>query len=103
MKINFIPKFITLLAGAIVCIISIVNDMDTTYSLEILLATLVIFYLIGSIAKVLIQKVLEGNMFVKQQAISSLDMPLPLDENRQETEDTEQAPVQNGDVENEEE
>ena len=103
MKINFIPKFITLLAGAIVCIISIVNDMDTTYSLEILLATLVIFYIIGSIAKVFIQKVLEGNMFVKQQAIGSLDMPLPLDENRQETEDTEQAPVQNEDVENEEE
>lgn len=103
MKINFIPKFITLLAGAIVCVISIVNDMDTTYSLEILLATLVIFYIIGSIAKVLIQKVLEGNMFVKQQAIGSLDMPLPLDENRQEAEDTEETPVKGENAENEEE
>ena len=103
MKINFIPKFITLLAGAIVCIISIVNDIDTTYSLEILLATLVIFYIIGSIAKVCIQKVLEGNMFVKQQAIGSLDMPLPLDEKRQEAEDTQEAPVKGEIAENKEE
>ena len=65
MKLEFIPKFITLLAGAIVCIITIVNDMDTVYSLELLLATLLIFYIIGVIAKKIIQKVIEGNMFVK--------------------------------------
>lgn len=66
MKLEFIPKVITLLAGAIVCVITIVNDMDTIYSLEILLATLIIFYIIGQIAKKIIQKVIEGNMFVKR-------------------------------------
>ena len=65
MKLEFIPKFITLLAGSVVCIITIVNDMEVVYSLELLLATLVIFYIIGLIAKKIIQKVLEGNMFVK--------------------------------------
>ena len=104
MKINFIPKFITLLAGAIVCIISIVNDMDTTYSLELLLATLVIFYIIGSIAKVLIQKVLEGNMFVKHHDTIGLEMPLPLDENSKEAEETEEAvSTEKEEAENEEE
>ena len=47
MKTEYIPKVITLLAGAVVCIISIVRHMDTTYSLEILLAALIIFYIIG--------------------------------------------------------
>ena len=51
MKAEFIPKFIMLLAGAIVCIITIVNGTDVTYSLEMLLATLIIFYIIGLIVK----------------------------------------------------
>lgn len=77
MKLEFIPKFIMLLAGAIVSVITIVEDMDVTYSLELLLATLVIFYIIGLIAKKIIQKVVEGNMFVRQDgaAVEHIDMP----------------------------
>lgn len=67
MKTEFIPKFVMLLAGAIVCIISIVRDMDVTYSLEVLLATLIIFYLIGCIAKKIIEKVKTSNRFIRQQ------------------------------------
>lgn len=78
MKLEFIPKFITLLAGSVVCIITIVNDMEVVYSLELLLATLVIFYIIGLIAKKIIQKVLEGNMFVKNTDDNTLqDIELP--------------------------
>lgn len=77
MKLEFIPKFVTLLAGAIVSVITIIKDMDVTYSLELLLATLVIFYIIGLIAKKIIQKVLEGNMFVKQQKAHEKDMDIP--------------------------
>lgn len=84
MKLEFIPKFIMLLAGAIVCIITIVNDMDVTYSLELLLGTLVIFYIIGLIAKKIIQKVVDGNMFKRQQGQKDenveLPEPNPLDE-----------------------
>lgn len=77
MKLEFIPKFITLLAGAVVCIITIVNDMDVVYSLELLLATLVIFYIIGLIAKKIIQKVLEGNMYKKdtESAMQNIELP----------------------------
>lgn len=77
MKLEFIPKFITLLAGAIVSVTTIVNDMDVTYSLELLLATLIIFYIIGIIAKKIIQKVMEGNMFIKRQdaAVENIDVP----------------------------
>lgn len=75
MKIDFIPKFVMLLAGAIVCIITIVKDMDTTYSLELLLGTLIIFYIIGLIAKKLIQKVIAGNMFVKRDGGIHMEIP----------------------------
>lgn len=79
MKLEFVPKFIMLLAGAVVSIITIINDMDVTYSLELLLATLIIFYIIGLITKKIIQKVMESNMFVKQQTEDSemedIDIP----------------------------
>ena len=92
MKIDFIPKFVMLLAGAIICIISIVNDMDTTYSLELLLGTLVVFYIIGLIAKKLIQKVIEGNMFVKRNN-GGINMELP-----PEQEESQEQPAGEGEV-----
>lgn len=77
MKLEFLPKVITLLAGAIVCVITIINDMDTVYSLELLLGTLIIFYMIGSIAKKIIQKVIAGNMFVKRHDGNERSIPIP--------------------------
>ncbi len=66
MKTEYIPKVITLLAGAVVCIVSIINHMDTTYSLEVLLAALIIFYIIGCVTRRIIEKVITGNRFVKE-------------------------------------
>ena len=43
MKTDVIPKIITLSAGAVVCIVCIVKDIETVYSLKVLLATLIIF------------------------------------------------------------
>lgn len=96
MKIDFIPKFVMLLAGAIICIITIANDMDTTYSLELLLGTLIIFYIIGLIAKKLIQKVIEGNMFVKRNS-GGINMELP-----PEQEESKEQPAEEEDALNEE-
>ena len=78
MKTEYIPKIITLLAGAIVCIISIVKQMDTTYSLAVLLAVLIIFYIVGCIARRIIENVMISNRFMKEQS-----------ENSQEEEDSE--------------
>lgn len=71
MKTEYIPKITTLLAGAIVCIISIVKQMDTTYSLAVLLAVLVVFYIIGCIARRIIENVMISNRFMKEQAEES--------------------------------
>lgn len=72
-----------LLAGAVVCIITIINGTDVTYSLELLLATLIIFYILGLIVKKVIQKVLEGNMFVKQDEDTSKNVDVAQSENEE--------------------
>ena len=67
MKLDFIPKFIMLLAGAVVAVMAIIRDLDTTWALELLLGTLIVFYIIGLIAKKIIQMTIEGNMFIKRR------------------------------------
>ena len=95
MKTEFIPKFVMLLAGAIVCIICIVKHMDTTYSLEILLAVLLLFYLIGSIAKWVIEKVIISNRFTKEKS-ETRKIPEDLEEEKREPEDDETEPGTDG-------
>jgi uncharacterized membrane protein YqjE len=90
-KTEFIPKFIMLLAGAIVCIISIVKHMDTTYSLEILLAVLIIFYLIGCLARWIIEKVMVSNRFMKEKTVELMESDKQGEEKEKSPEDVEEA------------
>lgn len=73
MKSEYIPKVITLLAGAIVSIILIIRDTNVTYSLEVLLATLVIFYLFGLLTQYIIMRVEKSNHFIQQQRDEELE------------------------------
>lgn len=73
MKSEYIPKVITLLAGAVVSIILIIRDTNVTYSLEVLLATLVIFYLFGLLAQYVIIRVEKSNHFIQQQRDKDLE------------------------------
>ena len=83
MKTDYIPKVITLLAGAVVCIVTIVKGTETTTALEYLLATLIIFYIVGIIAKVIIKKVIDSNSFIKKE-IEDLELE---EDNKKENED----------------
>ena len=47
MKIRYIPAGVTLLAGAVASLICLMKNYDVTYSLEVLLVTLIIFACIG--------------------------------------------------------
>lgn len=73
MKSEYIPKVITLLAGAVVSIILIIRDTNVTYSLEILLATLVIFYIFGLLVQYVIMRVEMSNHFIQQQRDKELE------------------------------
>lgn len=86
MKTEFIPKVITLLAGAVVCITSIIRHMDVTYSLEILLATLIIFYILGVIAQKIIEKVESSNNFIRRKRDEELEREVFLEMEQDEEE-----------------
>lgn len=66
-KTEIIPKVITLLAGAIVSIVCIINGVDVTRSLEFLLATLIIFYIVGCLVKRMIQNILISNSVLRKK------------------------------------
>ena len=67
MKTDVIPKIITLFAGAVVSVVCIIRDIETVYALKVLLATLVIFYIIGCIAKRIIGQVKDINTVMKHE------------------------------------
>ncbi len=59
MKTRYIPAVTMLSAGAVISIISIVKKWDVLYSLKLLLGILILFYVLGLIAKALITRTLE--------------------------------------------
>lgn len=59
MRTRYIPAGVMLLAGAVTCIISIVQNMDIVKSLITLLAVLILFYIIGLFAKYFVEKILK--------------------------------------------
>ena len=69
MKIRFIPAGVTLLAGAITCLICLMRDYDVTYSLEVLLVVLIIFALIGMKAQRVIINVMREQKMQEEEEI----------------------------------
>lgn len=82
MKRKYIPAFVMLLAGAVVSIAEIVMQMDVLKSLEILLVVLVVFYILGCIAKAIVVKVLdegkdnEDGEMPEDEGMAGLEAPL---------------------------
>lgn len=60
MQTRYIPAFVMLIAGAITGIISILKKFEFLYTLEILLIVLILFYIVGILAKKIIEKTLKA-------------------------------------------
>lgn len=58
MRTRYIPSIVMLLAGTITCAFCLVKSYSVVTTLEILLAVLVIFYVIGLIARNLINRII---------------------------------------------
>lgn len=69
MKVRFIPAGITLLAGAITCLICLLRDYDPTYSLEVLLLVLIIFAAIGMKAQKIIMNVMHQQKVQEEEMV----------------------------------
>jgi p-aminobenzoyl-glutamate transporter AbgT len=67
MRDRLLPALIMLIAGAVTCIIDIYHKADLLSSLKRLLFVLIIFYVLGLIAKAIIIKVLEPKLSKKYE------------------------------------
>lgn len=67
MRDRIIPTLVTLVAGAVTCIIDIYRKADLLPSLKRLLLVLIIFYIIGLIAKTIIMKVHEYRPNIEEE------------------------------------
>lgn len=84
MKLEFIPKFIMLIAGAVVSVITIAKNYEPVYSLELLFGTLVIFYLLGLIVKWIVQKTLANSAPVQQMSVNQKSKVTEIPERKEE-------------------
>ena len=57
-RTKYIPSIVSLSGGLIACIFTMVNPYDTYEILLLVLAALMVFYIVGAIARKIINKVL---------------------------------------------
>lgn len=75
MRSRYIPAFVMLLAGSVTVISSIVMKFDKSYSIKLLFAVLIVFYIIGIIAMKIIVRVLKPAIVpVKTETEETIDV-----------------------------
>lgn len=62
MRTRYIPSIIMLLAGTITCAFCLIKSYSVELTLEILLGVLILFYMIGLIARNLINKIITTDL-----------------------------------------
>lgn len=87
MQERYIPAITMLSAGAVVSIFCIVKKVDTLYSLKLLLGMLVLFYIVGLVAKRIIGKINEESN--QRIAEEKKEEAMESDEEQQEESDDE--------------
>ena len=97
MKTEFIPKFITLLAGAVISIVCIVKDVEVTRALEILLATLILFYKIGCLVRRLIERVLISNSVLRKEIDKQTDEDIEAEDKEESDKDVSESETEKTD------
>ena len=57
-RTKYIPSIVSLLGGLVACIVTFVNKYESLETLIIILATLIVFYIIGTVIRYVVKKVL---------------------------------------------
>lgn len=73
MKIRYIPAGITLVAGAITCLICLLRNLDVMYSLETLLIVLVVFLFIGIKTQKIIVNIMHEQKMQEEDEIRRIE------------------------------
>lgn len=81
MKTRYIPAGVMLIAGIVTCVVSIVQKQEVIRSLVTLLTVLILFYIIGLIAKFFIDRILKDLKKTKSNDATEADDVANEDEN----------------------
>ena len=95
MKTKSIPAIVMLAAGFVTCVAGILTHMESIRFFKILIAVLIIFYIIGCVAKVIIdrnfkemeEETTDGNAVSEEETDGESEgeeEPEPLDEKKEE-------------------
>jgi hypothetical protein len=76
---RYIPAFIMLVAGAITSIINIINKVDKITGLKRLLIVIIVFYMIGTLAKAIIKRAFK-NMSKQEETQDNQEEEIPPEE-----------------------
>ncbi len=57
-RTKYIPSIVSLSGAFVACIVTIINKYETLETLLIVLASLIIFYIVGAVIRILIKKIL---------------------------------------------
>lgn len=57
-RTKYIPSIISLMGAFVACIVTIINKYETLETLLIVLASLIVFYIVGAVIRILIKKIL---------------------------------------------
>ena len=66
---RLIPVIMVLIASMITILVSIFNDFEIIFSLKILAIVIILFYIIGNIVKLLVNKILTMEMEVTDSSM----------------------------------
>ena len=69
MFIRFIPILMVLIASIITLLVSLFNDFEIIFSLKILAIVIILFYIIGNIVILLVNKILTMEMEVTDSSM----------------------------------
>ena len=69
MFIRLIPILMVLIASIITLLVSLFNDFEIIFSLKILVIVIILFYIIGNIVKLLVNKILTMEMEVTDSSM----------------------------------
>lgn len=56
MRTKTIPAIVMLIGGAVACILGITNQYETTHFLKMIFVVLIVFYILGCIVKIILDK-----------------------------------------------
>lgn len=73
MQLRYLPALVMLIAGCVGCVFSIVKSYDLLFTMKMELIVMIIFFIIGTLAKKIISKILSEENHTQTDSLNDVD------------------------------